>query len=326
MLSPIHYTYLVSTSYAGSTLLCMLLNAHSQVASVGELSNSIGEYIKIGRFDEYLCSCGVEIKRCPFWSEIKKRCAEKNVQLDLHNFDTNLDVGLGPTVNQHLDARLGYYVNHLLFDVAGKAPFIFRLRSPLLPLIPAYRRVINRVIPRKVTIAETILEHTGKTVFLDGSKGLDQAVQLNRCRAVDFKLIHLVRDPRGFVNSFRKRRGDQCLRERAKHWVWINRAVLRTLKPRLSEDSYLLVHYEKLCQDTAGTLADICRFLGLQPEDLLPRVNQSAHHIIGNNMRLKPFQGLRLDRSWEQDLTAEQLAECARVTGELAAEMGYELG
>jgi hypothetical protein len=319
------YAYLVSTSHSGSTLLCMLMNAHPQVASVGELSNMIGEYIRIGKIEQYLCSCGQEIKECKFWSKIKERCRQKKVVLDLHNFDTNLDAGLGFYVNANLDAGLGYYVNRFLFGVPGRFPIISRLRAPFLSLIPAHQRVIKRIMHRKLTIAQAILEETGKKLFFDGSKGLTQAKHLSENDDLDFKLVHLVRDPRGFVNSFCKRKGQERWKEGAKIWAWTNGAVLRSLKPEIPAGSYLLARYEKLCESPEKMLSEICQFLGLQPIDLVSAVNERPHHIIGNRMRLRKFHGIRLDRLWQENLTPEQLRECVRITGDVAKEIGYEL-
>ncbi len=56
--------YIVSLGHSGSTLLDVLLNQHSKIQSVGEVTF----YDEWVRYD-HLCSCGKPLKQCPFWLE-----------------------------------------------------------------------------------------------------------------------------------------------------------------------------------------------------------------------------------------------------------------
>jgi len=58
--------YITSLGHSGSTLLDMLISAHSQATTVGEAKN-----LRPGRFDEATCSCAARwIRRCPFWERL----------------------------------------------------------------------------------------------------------------------------------------------------------------------------------------------------------------------------------------------------------------
>ena len=64
--------FIASTSHSGSTLLDLMLNAHPEVVSVGEIKQ-IGRYArlarKLGRTPR--CTCGAaNLKECPFWRRI----------------------------------------------------------------------------------------------------------------------------------------------------------------------------------------------------------------------------------------------------------------
>ena len=63
----IDLVYIASPSYSGSTLLTFLLNAHRDVATMGEL--------KWGPIDleTYCCSCGELLTACPFWQDVARR-------------------------------------------------------------------------------------------------------------------------------------------------------------------------------------------------------------------------------------------------------------
>lgn len=74
MTDDIRYAYVASTSRSGSTLLSMLMNAHPDVASIGELGPAYGQYAENIRKEGYPCSCGREIKQCSFWEKIEDHC------------------------------------------------------------------------------------------------------------------------------------------------------------------------------------------------------------------------------------------------------------
>lgn len=288
----------------------MLMNAHPQVASIGELANSIGMLIRSGKTDQYFCSCDMEIKQCKFWKKVKNRCSEEGVELDLHSFDTNLDIGLGKNINR------------VLFGLTGRFPAIESFRDRFLWQIPGFRHIITRVIDRNLVIARAILDITDKKIFFDASKDLRRAIYLTKNENLEFKLIHLVKDVRGFLNSSRKRSGAKYFKKAVSTWIRTHRAALR-IKSSLPGDAYLLVKYERLCEDTSETLADIFRFLDVDPVDLVSTVNKQSHHIIGNSMRRRSFNGLQLDEEWKKYLTPQQVAECMRLTGELSVALSY---
>lgn len=307
----ISFVFLVATSYSGSTLLSMLMNAHPQIASIGELDNSIGLLFKSGKFNKYDCSCGVDIKKCEFWKEVKNRCYGKNIELDLYDFKTRLD------------CKLGNNINRVLFGVPGKYAFMQKLRDSILWQIPHYKKMIDSAMHRQLGIAQAVLEVTSKKIFFDASKNIFRAFFLSKSSKVDFKLLHLVRDPRGVMNSYIKRKEDISLREIARSWMRINLAAMR-LKASLPNDAYLLVHYEQLCKHPEDKLAEISCFIGVEPLDLMGRVNGQTNHIIGNEMRLRSFNGIKLDESWRQNLMPKQLEECMRITSNVCQTLGYE--
>lgn len=299
------YANVASTAYSGTTLLAMLMNSHPQIISIGELANSIGKLFKKGNIDKYYCSCGREIEKCEFWEAVKHRCLEKNVVLNLHDFDLKLDVGLGRPFNR------------ILFGIHHRFVPIQKFRDFILWNIPLYRKMTKRLLERNSVIAKEILDITGNSIFLDTSKDLKRANFLAQNKEFDFKLIHLVRDFRGFFNSYIKHNGEASVQKVARRWKRMNMAAVTRFKTNLPRDSYLLVRYESICHNPKETLKEICRFLGAEELDLTEYVSKQEHHIIGNNMRRKTFNGIRVDESWKKNLSASQIAECLKITDEL---------
>jgi len=59
--------YITSRGHSGSTLLDLLISAHSQVVSVGELK-------VLPRHNNSRCTCGAEnIASCPFWIKVDQQ-------------------------------------------------------------------------------------------------------------------------------------------------------------------------------------------------------------------------------------------------------------
>ena len=79
-----YYVFLTSANFSGSTLLSFLMDSHPNIASVGELSNSIRGM----NMETYQCSCGSRLVDCQFWLEVRKQMTKQNLPFEFHNFQT----------------------------------------------------------------------------------------------------------------------------------------------------------------------------------------------------------------------------------------------
>ena len=307
----IPYVYVISTSYSGSTLLSVLVNAHPQVVSIGELANSIGALMKRGGNHGYYCSCGLEIRHCRFWENVTNLCLQNGIELDLHSFDTNLNFGHGK------------YINKMLFGIAKRFTSLETLRDRLLWMVPVFRNRITSLMHRNAILVQSILMAADKKIFLDASKDAKMAYYLTKNKNPDFKVIHLVRDIRGFINSCRKYLGEGYFEKALNNWLRVNQAALK-IKSNLPSEAYLLVKYERLCNNTAETIEEICEFIGVNPVDLVTAAKGQQNHIIGNSMRLRPFNSIQVDEKWKKELPADYITECLKRSVLLRKEVGYE--
>ena len=78
--------YILAASHSGSTLLAMLLGSHHETRTVGELKLSPRA---IGDIDQYRCSCGEFIRKCPFWNDVRARMARRGFDFDIANAGTS---------------------------------------------------------------------------------------------------------------------------------------------------------------------------------------------------------------------------------------------
>ncbi|MFW6135302.1 MAG: sulfotransferase [Chloroflexota bacterium] len=308
MAHPIRYVTLAATVYSGSTLFARLMNAHPQVVSVGELSNVIGRLFRTGRIQAYSCSCGVEIEQCSFWVDVQRRCAAKGTPLDLHDFDTDLDTGLGPLVNRFLFGASGGLVTFQRLVNLGLTRHIGTVRD---------------CIDRTLSIAESALSVDGAHVFVDTSKSVARVPFLLQRRETDLVLVHLTRDPRGFVNSYLKHKCDEAsVRNAVSYWRRTHRSAMM-LGHSLGPVAYRRIQYEELCRHPRRVFSELFDLLGLPDVDVVEAARSHAHHLVGNGVRLRPFDGIHLDSSWQRQLTPAQMEACVRHAGHLAASLGY---
>lgn len=294
-----------TSAFSGATLLGFLLGSHPCIATVGEMDGIITSR----SIDEYLCSCGRKIKECEFWQSIETAMANKGFEFDVSCFDTKFVLN-GPNFIQRL--RVGAVGNGAIDSIRDKILFA----------LPTETRQLKALVARNVALIEAVLETTNKTVFLDTSKDRLRIKALRKFSSLDVRALHLVRDVRGVVASQLRRGKKNDVDTIAKKWVRQHRTFETTLK-NWSEKKYIRVRYEDLCQDTEGTLKQICDFCGVDSNFNFENFRTAPHHILGNKMRLRSTSEIELDERWKIDLTAEQLKTIDQVAGTLMRQYGY---
>lgn len=60
--------YLAAASHSGTTMTAMLLGAHPDLCSVGEL-----KAVNLGDKESYLCSCKTLASECDFWQGVSEK-------------------------------------------------------------------------------------------------------------------------------------------------------------------------------------------------------------------------------------------------------------
>jgi len=299
----IKLAYIAAPSYSGSTLLTFLLNAHPRIATVGEL--------KWGSIDlaTYQCSCGALLTACDFWRELRERVEAEGLTFDLQRPPTEFRTHTGGLTDRIVRAR-------------NRGPLFEGVRGAMMAVSPACQDLIATARATNRAAINAALELQQADIFLDGSKDPVRLQHLLNTGDYDVRLVHLVRDGRGVVNSTISKKG-LTPTVAAEDWRRTHEQTER-LAQRLDAHQYHRVSYEALCNNTKATLRELAAFLEIDAGDFADDMSAATHHILGNRMRLSRLDEITLDEKWRTELDAIALAAFEKSAGALNRRYGYQ--
>jgi hypothetical protein len=303
--------YILAVSYSGSTLLAMLLGSHPEAVTVGEMRAPA-----VGEPDTYLCSCGEPIKKCRFWRDVTERMAKRGIP----GFDiTEARISIHDSKNK--------YVRRLL-DPMPRGPLLEAARTVALSVSPAWPPHLRDIHLRNGALVGVLREITGAKVVIDSSKIALHLKYLLKSPELRIKVIHLVRDGRAVTMSmlghgFKRDSRRESVAAAALSWRRNNEAAERVVAG-LPASQWVPLQYEELCRQPEQTLRDLCKFLGLDPAQVVLDFRSRQQHVLGNDMRLKSGSDIRLDERWRTGLSPEDLGVFAEVAGETNRKYGYQ--
>lgn len=293
--------YIAGSGRCGSTLLDILLGAHPDVQSTGELMRLIGG---AGGASQ-TCACGLDIRVCPFWSAVESELGGPAALLEL---------GKG----SRLEGTKGLLLGRLR---AARSDSLARRHSA-----------------RLVRLVRVVSHVSGRRIVVDSSKSLGRGYLYRAALAdgIDVRYIHVVRDGRAFLWSKRARPDGEGVGKRTPErsplrlaGLWTMTNFLATVVFSPQSGRYLRVRYEDLTSRPRETLERVGRFLQI---DMAPVVALLApgqaipiSHVVGGN-RLRFTRGLtiRPDTEWEQSLPRREKVAFWAVAGWLARWYGYK--
>lgn len=323
--SKIRLAYILSASHSGSTLLAMLLNAHPEVCTVGELKATA-----LGDVDHYRCSCRRMIKDCSFWNRIAKEIAERGLDFDIANCATDFRSGASPYVLKLLQPLYRGGVLELVRDV-------------LLLMSPCWRAQLPKIQAMNLALMSAVLSQTRKKVIVDSSKIGIRLKFLMMNPQLDIRIIRLVRDGRAVSLTYMdpakfadaripelrggglggERQSERLpLEHAAREWRRSNEEAEALLRG-VDRSQWTKVRYEDLCQEPKDTLQNIFAFMGVNQSGVNLDIRSVEHHIVGNGMRLDNSNQIIIDDRWKTHLNKSQLSVFDRVVGDMNRSLGY---
>ncbi len=317
--------YLLAASHSGSTLSAMLIAAHPELRTVGEL-----KAIHLGEKESYLCSCRSRLLECDFWQKIHAKMQAYGINFDV--FDAGTDIRSGATK----------YTKFLLSPLVRSKPVEF-IRDFLLFLSPTWRRQYKLIQEKNESLIRAIQETTGATHVVDSSKIGIRLKYLLKNKNIDIKVIWVVRDGRGVSLAYSNPseyadakdpllrgggagRTQEQAREIVKgahEWKRCNEEA-SSLTKLLGDGQWIQVKYEDLCNSTENTLKRVYQFIDVDPNKLRLDFKSVDHHVLGNGMRLDSTEEIKLDDRWTEELSDDELSQFDEIAGDLNRSFGYD--
>ncbi|HEX6924550.1 MAG TPA: sulfotransferase [Longimicrobiaceae bacterium] len=251
--------YIAGYGRSGSTILSIILGAHPEIASVGEIAFAHEDWFDPNR----ACSCLRPYPECEFWSDFLPLAHPQATR----------------------SARLTERVLALPLLWLGLLPGSRR------SAYQAFQANLLAGIRRKT--AKPIIVDASKSARLTAARPLALARLLDE----DVFVIHMVRDGRATVRSLVRTGSNWALEGRVPPlkapvlravlgWVLTN-LWTSTLRWALGRDRYIRLRYEDFVAEPGATLRRLGNFLGVNLEPVVERLQAgetfSAEHMVGGN-------------------------------------------
>lgn len=297
--------YLTSVEHSGSTLLACKLGDHPEISTVGEFGTPFPENGK--------CSCGHLYNICPVWRNWEEKAKNSGIDFSLGNFD----------INVLPDPKGGFWEDLFYYQFPNK---IFdHLRDLLFLPFPARMQKVKKQIYKSIQLAKALCELQETKVFLDTTKNPIQIRFLQQHPDIDLKVICLVRDGRGVMNSLLTKETTYTPESAVDSWLWGIRNMQRAVKHYMGGKNVYFLRLEDLCYSPDEKLSELYSFIGVNEDDVQFNDSQKHRHIVGNRMRLF-FDGTirKPDESWRKELSKHNIALFEKKAGHVNRMYGYK--
>ena len=274
---PFTLVYILGSGHCGSTLLSLLLNAHSRVLALGEID-------------------------------------------DIADF--TIPTHEGATKNIELDSPLWRRVAERWEAATGRPLRDIDIRHPASRDAVRWTDAhVEQWAAENALLFSLVAQESRAAVLVDSTKFAQRLYLLQRAGCFRLKVLHLQRDGRAVLYSYRRR--GRTFRQGWSRWARSSVAA-GVLRRRVPTGDWLMVRYEDLVGNPSDSLQRVCAFLGVEfePEMLAYRSRPSVA-IGGNRMRYDRTEHIVLDEEWKTALSRADRLRFAVAGGILNRLQGY---
>ncbi len=301
---PTKVLYIVGLGRSGSTILSNSLGQIDGFFSAGEIC-----YIWRQNFlENRLCGCGRPFDECPVWTKVVQRAFPD---------------GVDAREMMRLQAA-GARTRHIPLMLTKKGT------SAIEDRLGPWRESTGRLYDSTKSV-------TNSRVIVDSSKEPAYGYALGTVSNLDFRVLHLVRDPRAAAYSWlkKKRQPDSEDREFMHQFSPTKSAALwdawnASAEALWRDGKYLRLFYEDFVADPRASFARILDLLDENAELPLASENEVmlgiSHTVSGNPNRFDTGSvALKPDQAWKEDMNPRDRNLVTGLTSPLLYRYGYPL-
>lgn len=310
---PLTVLSVVGAGRSGTTVLASLLNEVDGITSAGELRWLWERGIQGGR----PCGCGRPPELCPVWGPVVAASRE------------HLSAMTPPrTVDDVVAAQRA-------LKRAREYPRVLRTVGEAHAQTGPALRLVRDVM---AVACRTVASTTHARVVVDTSKRPLDAALLAGVPDLDTYVLHVVRDPRAVVHSWRRAKtfsaagevrtmGTRGLASSVRRWT-SNALYAEALRRRYPPDRWLHLRYEDFAARPRDTIEEVLSFVGAQATtpfaDARTATLHPNHIVAGNPSRFTTGEvSIRSDDAWTREMPTRDQRVVAALTLPLRARYGY---
>lgn len=292
--------YITGMMRCGSTFVGNVLNELPGTVHVGE-RYFIWKNAVLRDGTNTMCGCGLDLLECEMWSTTLR-------------------------ADRHLARRM-WAAQQRYMRTRHTVPRLLEARG--VTRAPA---AVHQLVDSVVSIYRTVVDERGAQVIVDSSKYPAEAVALSRRTDIDFRLLHMVRDPRATVASFlsaksylEKMRASRTLA----YWAGFNTAS-EAAGAVAGKERYLRVRYEDFTRSPGQVMSRILDFAGYDSPQPIPFDSDRTvvlgvnHTVTGNPDRLRRGRTeVRTNEEWRETMPFRRKLETCVCVGPLMLRYGY---
>jgi len=300
--------YIVGPGRSGSTLFGDVLAQSPNVVHVGEL---LWYWKRRQMRPPSHCGCGLALDTCPFWTSVVERSA----------FASDIDTPLIDKIFSNLGS-------------SRRWPGLWWQGRSGQMVWPNYGE-------RLAELYQAIADVSGATVVVDSSKQPGPALVVANLDGVDARFIHLTRDPRAVVRSWKTAKFDDVSPADSLEVIPPLRATLNwnarafgaevLVARRAAPGRYKRIAFESFVDAPQQRYVELMEFIG-EPAASSFFVDERtvrlapSHTIAGNpGRRAGAPREIELDQAWRTELSGRERLAIAAVSAPMMIKFGYNL-
>jgi hypothetical protein len=305
----VRVVYLAGDGRSGTTLLSRILGSYDGCLAVGELYDIWIEMLDGNK----ICSCGDPLHNCSFWNAV-------------------MEEAFGG-----VDRRTIEYVMALRSSVQSVRHVPFMLFPWSRP--PAFNRQLREYVQVIERLYLAIHNVSGGQTIVDSSKLAIYAIALSESPVIDVNLLHVIRDSRACVYSWRRLKREHIDGDRERYLrqrslfrsavVWAMRNATLTWASRRFKVATTM-RYEDFVRRPRSVMTAIVEFLGIDSHGVTwthddEFIALSTTHIFAGNPNRVERGAIRVrsDDEWRSGMAWRHRAMVSVLTLPVLWRLGY---
>jgi hypothetical protein len=290
--------FILGPSYHGTSALAWRLNLHPDIFSLGT-GNPL-------RREDPQVSDGSTVSTSDFWKamyEAVKTSEEDPIQ---NLLPQSPYVAANPKLNLWINSILAVLGN----ETNSKSwRFVFEQTNRFIGIHDRFLDATREWVPHKA--------------FVDAERSNLKFMTLASMGFPVKGIVHMVRDPRGYVAAWKKYYPESTVEKLTMEWAAAHTRINR-LAVFFPKVAFMTMTYEELMEKPGDSFNKIVNFMGLPEAPYGGTPAAGKNNLLGIGPQDQALEPISVAGNWRETLSPQEEARILRVAGPLFSEFGYK--